>query len=295
METVTTESVTTDVVSRRRSPRRWFVIGGIALVLVLIVGYVLAGAALAAGPVARADRALKTTLTHNNSIADVFSNEPFKNIDFSADNPDLTAAKNALAKVRHDLAGWQADVTNDRAALLRAQADLQSSFLTLPEQSVINSHRHRVDAAISAMTTAQKGIDIFSKQLAFVDPFIDVIGGFIAIGNAAGSNDLNALQAQLTTTSASLQKAIKLAQSASLPAEILKGLQTMQQAVADMQALVSAVKSGDVAAVQKYAAAVEADGKALEATDQKAIEKAERALFQQLGDSYDRDMKTAAG
>jgi hypothetical protein len=75
----------------------------------------------------------------------------------------------------------------------------------------------------------------------------------------------------------------------------LKGLQTMQQAVADMQALVTAVKSGDVAAVQKYAAAVEADGKALEATDQKAIEKAERALFQQLGDSYDRDMKTAAG
>lgn len=295
METVTTESVTRDVVSRRRSPRRWFAIGGIALVLVLIIGYVLAGAALAAGPVSRADNTLKTTLNHNNTIADVFSNEPFKNVDFSGNSPDLSAAKSALAKVRQDVSGWQADVTNDRAALLRAQADLQSSFLTLPEQSVISSHRHRVDAALSAMTTAQKAIDIVSKQLAFLDSFFDVIGGFTAIGNAADKNDITAMQAAITSTSASLQKTVALAQSASLPTSLTTGLKTMQQAVSDMQALVSAVQAGDAAAVQKYAAAVEAEGKALEATDQNAIDTAERALFQPLSDSYDRDMKTAAG
>src|SRR5438132_678513 len=101
-------------VSQRRSSRRWLVIGGIALVLVLIIGYVLAGAAMAAGPVSRSDDALKTTVSHNNTIADVFSNEPFKNVDFNASSPDLSGAKSALAKVRQDVSRWQADVSHDR-------------------------------------------------------------------------------------------------------------------------------------------------------------------------------------
>lgn len=270
-------------------------IGGIAIILVLIIGYVLAGAALAGGPVSRADKALNTTLADDKTIGDLFTNDPFKNVDLNSNNPDISAAKAALATVRQDVSTWQADVTRDRAALLQARADLQSSFLTLPEQSTITSDRHRLDAALSALATAQKAIDIFSKQLAFLDPFFDVIGGFTAIGNAADKNDVNAMQSAITTTKASLQKAATLAQSASLPTGIMTVVKTMQQTVTDMQALLSAVQAGDAAGVEKYAAAVEAEGKALEATDQNAIDAAERAVFQPLSDAYNRDMKTAAG
>lgn len=295
LDTVTTEPATTEAAKRPGSARRWFVIGGIAVILVLIIGYVLAGAAVAGGPVSKADKALSTTLSDDKTIGDMFTNDPFKKVDFNSNNPDISAAKAALATVRQDISRWQADVTRDRAALQQARADLQSSFFTLPEQSTITSHRHRLDAALSALVSAQKAIDIFSKQMAFVDPLFDVIGGFTAIGNAADKNDINAMQTAITTTSASLQKAAALAQSASLPAGIMTGMKTMQQAITDMQALVSAVQAGDAAGVDKYAAAVEAEGKALEATDQNAIDAAERAVFQPLSDAYDRDMKTAAG
>lgn len=298
VDTVTTGGV--DTVSpaappKRRSPTRWIVIGGIALVFVLIIGYILAGAALASGPVSKADSALKTTLSHDRTYSDVFSSDPFKNIDFNASTPDIAGAKNALTKARQDIANWQRDIAADRAALSRARADLRGSLLTLPEQSTINTRRHRVDAALSALDSAQQGADIASKQMALLDPFLDAVGGFVAFGNAGSSNDLGAMQNQLGTISANLQKTAALAQSASLPPQALAVVKTMQQAASDLQALVSAAQAGDAATAQKYETAVEADAKALEATDSNAIDKADEALFRPLSDAYQREMKIAAG
>lgn len=298
VDTVTTGGV--DTVSpaappKRRSPTRWIVIGGIALVFVLIIGYILAGAALASGPVAKADSALKSTLSHDRTYSDVFSSDPFKNIDFNASTPDIAGAKSALTKARQDIANWQRDISADRAALSQARADLRSSLLTLPEQSTINTRRHRVDAALSALDSAQQGADIASKQMALLEPFLDAVGGFVAFGNAGSSNDLGAMQNQLGTISSNLQKTAALAQSASLPPQALAVVKTMQQAASDLQALLSAAQAGDASTAQKYEAAVEADAKALEATDSNAIDKADQALFQPLSDAYQREMKIAAG
>ena len=279
----------------RRSPTRWIIIGAIALVFVLIIGYVLAGAALASGPVSKADSALKSTLNHDQTYSQVFSQEPFKNVDFNTNTPDVAGAKSALAKVKQDIGKWQTDMAADRTALTQARADLQSSFLTLPEQSTITTHRHRVEAAISALATAQKGIDLFNKQLAFMDPFLDSAGGFIALGNAFSANDMNAIHTQLTATSASLQKAASLAPSASLPPDALKLVTLMQKIVTDMQAAVAAVEANDAAAEQRYSAAIDADGKAIDAIDTNAIDQAVQAVYKPLSDAYMRDMKTAAG
>ncbi len=280
---------------RARSNRRWLIIAAIAVLILLVIGYVIGGAAAAAGPVSRSDAALTTTVSHNNTIADLFKNDPFKSVDFNSANPDLVAAKAALATVKKQLSTWQEDVTGDRNSLLKVRGDLNGTLLTLPEQATIDRHRHRVDAALSALGTAQKGIGLFNKQLAFLDPLIDALAGLEAFSKAADANDLAGMQAQLTTVGAAVQKSIDLSQGASLPPGLTTGLNNFQKMVNDLKGLVSAAQAHNVAAVDKYVAAVDADGKALEAIDENAIQQAEAALIKPLSDAYDRDMKTAAG
>src|SRR2546428_10211078 len=86
---------------RRRSGRRWLFIGGIALVFLLVIGYVLGGAAAASGPIARADSALHTAVSHNNEMVDSFSNDPFQGIDLKSDNTDIPPAITPLAPSKH--------------------------------------------------------------------------------------------------------------------------------------------------------------------------------------------------
>src|SRR3989442_13813061 len=236
---------------RRRSGRRWLIIGGIALVFLLVIGYVLGGAAAASGPIARADSALHTAVSHNNEMVDSFSNDPFKGIDLKSDNPDIPAAKTAVATDKQKVAQWQAEVSSDRAALQNVRPDLTGSLFTLPERGTLDRHRQRVEAALSALTTAQKGIDLYTKEFAFVDPFLEAIAGFDAIGKAGTANDLAGVKAQLPGTGASMQKAIDLAQPPAVPAELVPALKSIQQVLNDLQSLVTADNAKNTTPPQK--------------------------------------------
>jgi len=280
---------------RRGSGRRWLIIGGIALVFVVIIGYVLGGAAAAGGPVARADSALHTAVSHNNDMVDSFSNDPFKGIDLTSDNPDIAAAKAAVATDKQKVVKWQAIVSSDRAALQNVRPELKRSVFTLPEQETLDRHRQRVDAALSALNTAQKGIDLYTKEFAFVDPFLDAMAGFEAIGKAGTANDIAGVKAQLPGTGASMQKAIDLAQPPAVPAELAPALKGIQQVLTDLQSLVMAVEANDAAAAQKAGSALEADAAVLDKYDWTAAETATKALFQPLIDAYNRDTNIPAG
>ena len=69
----------------------------------------------------------------------------------------------------------------------------------------------------------------------------------------------------------------------------------MQQAVADLQAMVKAVQANDEAGFNRANTALEADVKTLSNFDADAVDKADKARFQPLIDAYNRDMKIAAG
>lgn len=280
--------------TRRGSARRWLIIGAIAVVFLLIIGYVIGGAAAASGPVARADTALQTAVSHNNDTADSFSSNPFTGIDLKSDNPDIPAAKTAVATEKQKLSKWQALVLRDRTALQQVRPELKSSFLTLPEQGTLDRHRQRVEAALSALSSAQKAIDLYTAELTFIDPFLDAMAGFEAIGKAGTANDLAGIKAQLPGTGASIQKAIELAQPPAIPAELGPTLKAIQQMLSDMQALVAAVEANDAAGVQKYGTAIDAEANNLSQYDSTAVETAMKALYKPLSDAYDRDMKVAA-
>jgi len=281
--------------ARRRSGRRWLIVGGMALVFLLIIGYVLGGAAAAGGPVARADSALHIAISHNNEMVDSFNNDPFKGIDLKSNNVDVAAVKTAVATDKQKVAKWQALVSSDRSTLQQVRPDLKSSLLTVPEQGTLDRHRQRVEAALSALNTAQKGIDLYTKEFAFIDPFLDAIAGFDAIGKAGTANDLAAIKAQLPGTGANMKKAIELAQPPAVPAEFGPPLKAIQQVLTDIQALVAAVDANNADAAQKAEAALEADGTVLDKYDWNSLDAASKAIFQPLIDAYNRDMKVAAG
>src|SRR6266480_6840554 len=79
---------------------------------------------------------------------------------------------------------------------------------------------------------------------------------------------------------------LDLAQPPDVPEAFGPIVKGMQRAADDVRGLVAAVQANDQAAIQKYVAALEADGKALESIDQNSIDAAQKALFQPLIDSY---------
>ncbi|HET9847754.1 MAG TPA: hypothetical protein VFR68_04275 [Candidatus Dormibacteraeota bacterium] len=277
---------------RGRVGRRWLIVGGIAVVFLLAIGYILGGAAAASGGISRADSALKGTVSHNNAIVDMFASDPFKKVNLNSDTPDIAGAKAAVTTYKGQLETWQADVTADRAALQKARADLQSSFLTLPEQSIIDDRRHRIDAGLSALNTAQHGIDLYNQQVAFIEPFLDAVAGFVALGNA---QDIAGVQAELPGTGANLQKAVGLAKPPAIPSQVTPMLTAMQHAVSDLQAMAVAVQANDEAAFNRANAALDADLKTVTGFDTTPLDNAEKATFQPLADAYNSNMKIASG
>jgi hypothetical protein len=284
--------VTTPVGDRRRAGRRWAIIGGIAVVFLLMIGYVVAGAAVAGAPLGRADKALATALGHQDQVVATLRTDPFKNVDFSSSTPDIPKAKTALTGYAKRLAQSTSLVGADRAALRAVQPSLEASWLTLPERSTINRNRRRVDAALAALDGAGTGLDLLEKESAFAEPFLDALAGFEALGNAT---DLVSVQAQLPGTGASLQQAVALAKPPAVPTELSPLLSAMQQAVKDLQAMVAAAGANDATAFHQASISLDADVKALSGFDQTTLDAASQTRFQPLIDSYNANLKIAAG
>jgi hypothetical protein len=275
-----------------RKGRRWAIVGGIALAFLLLIGYVVAGATAAGGPAARADRALATTLGHQDSVIATLSTDPFKNVDVRSSTPDIPRAKAALTDYVRRLAQSIALVASDRAALRRVQPSLAGSWLTVPEQSTLTHNRRRVAAGLAALDSAGSGLDLLQQESAFAGPFLDALAGFEALGSAT---DLASVQAQLPATGASLQLAVALAKPPAVPAELAPLLTAMQHAVSDLQAMVAAEATNDATTFHQASSSLDADVKALSGFDQATLDKASQARFQPLIDAYNANLKIAAG
>jgi hypothetical protein len=177
-------------------------------------------------------------------------------------------------------------------ALPAVQPSLEASWLTLPERSTINRNRRRVDAALAALDGAGTGLDLLAKESAFAEPFLDALAGFEALGNAT---DLVSVQAQLPGTGASLQQAVALAKPPAVPTELSPLLSAMQQAVKDLQAMVAAAGANDATAFHQASISLDADVQALSGFDQTTLDAASQTRFQPLIDSYNANLKIAAG
>src|SRR5213080_3059992 len=102
------------VVHKRRFGSRWLIIGAMALLFVLVIAAVLAGAS---GAIQDADKTVKTTIDHQKTVGSTLATDPFKDIDFKSQNPDMAAAKSALAAYESQISRARTLVKADRARL----------------------------------------------------------------------------------------------------------------------------------------------------------------------------------
>ncbi|MDQ6946699.1 MAG: hypothetical protein M3256_10620 [Actinomycetota bacterium] len=280
--------------SGRGSRRKWLVIGAIVAVFALVIAYLLVGASVAAASAGRADKALTATVGHQKTVTGALNASPFNGIDLKSQTVDVTAMKASLAKIDAQVPEAESLVKSDQAALAEARPGLGSA-LTLPEQGILNRDRQRVDAAVAALKSAQTALNYDKQQDAFLHPFFDSIAALEGLTKSEQANDLPGALSQIAAADASLQKALALAKPPAISAQILDLVKELQAIVADLKGLLTAAQAHDLAGVQKWTAAGDADSKKLEAFDQTAADNADKALFQPLNDSYNSHMKVAAG
>jgi hypothetical protein len=274
--------------------RKWLVIGAIVAVFVLVIAYLVAGASVAAASSGRAEKAVKATIGHQAKVGPVLEGDAFKGIDFSSSNLDVGTVKVALGNFDAQLAPVLSLVKADQAALQEARVG-QDSVLTLPEQGILKRDRQKVDAAISALKSAETLLNYDRQQSAFLHPFFDALGSLDTLTKSEEANDLAGAQSQVAAADASLQKTLAQAKPPAITPQMVDFVKEMQALVADLKGLLTAAQAHDLAGVQKWTAAGDADSKKISSYDQAAADKAESALFKPLSDSYNRQMKVAAG
>ena len=296
------ESATTEVPpatslppTRGRGRRVWLVAGAVLLVVLLVIAYLAMGASAAGGSVHRANRALKTTLDHQETVNGTLAEDVFKGIDLSSPNADVSAARAVLAKFEPRVSQAMALVEADRAALAGARPGLQGSVLTMPERGRLERDRKRVDAANLALISADLALGYDRQQDAFLHPFFDTFAQLQTIEKTSQVGDLAGMLAKINTAGDSLQKSMALAKPPAIPVQVLEELQTLRSLLDDVKSLLTAAQAHDFAAVQKWSAAADADANRLSSYDSAAVDTADKALFQPLSDEYRSQMKIAAG
>jgi len=275
--------------------RRWLAIGAIVVVLLLLIAYVVVGAAAASASSGGADRALKTTISHQDTVDATLSEDPFKGIDLSSANADVSAAKTALANFEPKFAQVKALVKADRAALLQARPGLQGSALTLPEQGILSGDQRRIDAALSALQSADQVLVYNQQEIDFLHPFLDAYTSLQALAKKEQAVDLPGSLSELTTTEADLQKTIAFAKPPAIPSSLVTALNDLKTLLADIRSALEAAQAHNLPAFQKASAALDADDKKLSSFDATATENAIKALFKPLSDRYVSQLKIAAG
>src|SRR5947207_6470574 len=177
------------VVHKRRFGSRWLIIGAIALLFVLVIAAVLTGAAAASGAIQDADKTVKTTIDHQKTVGSTLATDPFKDIDFKSQNPDMAAAKSAPA-YESQISRARTLVNADRARLLAVEQGLAGSILTVPERATLDQRRHRVEAALTALEKAQRALDLNQKVADFAHPFFDAMAALEVFNKSIQANDI---------------------------------------------------------------------------------------------------------
>jgi hypothetical protein len=267
----------------------------VVLLLVLLVGYVAIGAAQAGAASDRADAALKQVQSHQQSVQGVLTEDIFQGVgNLAGRNPDLQGAQTAVASFEPRVPSAMALVRSDQKTLQDVRSRLDGSFFTLAQSGGISRERRRVDAALSALASAQRALGMLQKEVAFMKPFFAGLVGLYAVGQAMQNRDAAGALAQLPETQDGFNKAAELARPPAIPSALTSAVKDLQAMANDAQRLVSAVQASDQAGADQAVVAIAADQKLLNDVDYTAIDQSVVKLFKPLQDNYDKEMKIAA-
>ncbi|OLE37959.1 MAG: hypothetical protein AUG48_03100 [Actinobacteria bacterium 13_1_20CM_3_68_9] len=269
--------------------------GIIAVLFLVVIGMVLGGAIAADRAVHGADKALKTTIDHQKTVGGTLTAQPFKSIDFTAGNPDIAAAKSALAAYGAQISGAQALVTADRARLRAAKQAVAGSVVTVPERATLDQRRHRVEAALTALDSAQRALDLYKKTADFLHPFFDAFAAVQAANRSIKANDIVGAASQLKAAQDGVNKALDLAKRPAIPQQFERLLTSVNFLLTDMQGLINAVQAHDITGVHDFLNRVDGALNGASEYDPKIVDDYVTQLYSPLRDAYRSNLRVAAG
>jgi hypothetical protein len=282
--------------ARRRAFRsRWVIVGIIAVLFLLVIGIVVAGASAADHAIREADKAMTTTIGHQKTVGGTLTAQPFRNIDFKGDNPDIAAAKSALATYEPQISGAQALVKADRARLLAAKQGVAGSVFTIPERATLDQRRHRVEAALTALQNAQRALDLYKKTADFAHPFFDAFAAMEAANRSITANDLAGAASQLKAAQDGVNKALDLAKRPAIPQQFERLLTSVNFLLTDMQGLINSAQAHDIAGVHDFLNRIDGALNGASEYDPKIVDDYMNQLYSPLRDAYGTNLRVAAG
>jgi hypothetical protein len=267
----------------------------IAVVVIGIIGYAVAGFAYASSRAAGANRSLNTVVSHQNSI-----NTTFKDIDtkFSGLNSnsssDPKAARALVDQFVTNAAAVGATVDQDDASLVSARASLdEQQWLTVLSKGTLDQEAQRIDHARKGLSIAKTIASGYVQDGQFLQSFLDAVADLDTFDTQVATADLTAAKATLATMKTHTDKALQLASSPGLPADLHNLVVDFQTLVADFGKLIDAVASGDVNAITNASQAIDKDATKVSSYNFVKISTDIDTYYKPLVDTFNSEMQKA--
>jgi len=267
----------------------------IALVIIGIIGYAIAGFAYASARVANTDRTLNTVISHQNTL-----NTTFKNVDneFSALGSSTSFNSVQARSVADEFVASStkagAIASQDDASLASASTSLSARrWLTVFSQDLLDKEAGRVTHARKALAAARTIAADYVLDGQFLQAFLIASGDLDTLAAETSSSDLTSAKSTVTTMKTDVDKALMLAAAPGLPADLQTLMNDFETLVADFGKLITAAQANDDAGVTAAAATIQADADRISAYNYDKLSADIDAYYQPLISDFNAEMAAA--
>lgn len=282
-----------------RRSRRNIVAVVVALLLVAIITYAIAGFAFATGRLDRARTAYNSVVAHQNAITDTVN---LFNTKFTSTSPsaaaatasDLKADRSLLDLVVSESLAAEITSTADDASLARAQASLmESSWLTAFNRSSLENYSVKIGHERRALGDSKTLAADYVRLALFYQSFFDALIAYDVVSNKIQASDFAGAVGDVATLKTDLGKALQASNAPGLPAEVRLFIIDFQTFAADEGNLLVAVNSSDVSGGQSLSARVTADVTKLDSYDFTKIGNEINDYYKPTIDDYNSEISKA--
>jgi hypothetical protein len=267
---------------------------GVVLLVVIVGGYFVAGAAIARSEDRQAVATLESARKHNNQIYDSLKAPQLPRSLSSA--ADISKAREVVNGYLSTLSEADKTLDSDLKSLKDEDSRLagdQRNILVLPERSKLAADRERVAGMISAFTNAKTGFKILQTLVPVMQAMIDVVEGLNALKPLLNNQDWQGAINVLNQVNPKLQNLLTLANGPNLPPEFALSVKLLNRFADDFKSLLQAIVAKDFATAQSLAPRVDADEKALNLVDLSGMDAYEDNLLKPYRDAYEAGLRKA--
>jgi hypothetical protein len=268
---------------------------GVAVLVMAVAGYLVAGSVAASGQIATADKALNAAIDHEGRFDTAASSisSQFGAIDLSQPSaPQFQSGVDGFVKSWTDV-GTQ--VRADDSRLSAAGRNLSSmAWLTVFSRGSLDAEAARIGHARKALAAARTLTDDFLQDGQFLEALAAVLTDLTTISTDSNQKDYVAALGQFPQLKAHVNTAISLSSAPGLPDSLHTMLLNLQKSVTDLAALYDAYLASDKAAYDSALANLTADSNALKSFSGSEVASSIQSFYQPIVATYHAEMLQAA-